>query len=475
MRKRQYKRLISTLMTGTIIAALTALYWFVWTHFYTEKILLHSIPYGSRGQLLAVSIYVILLLVFSGMYSTNKIEVKRIADIIVSQSLAVVFTNVITYFQICLMAHGFINPAPLAGITLCDIVVVILWAVLSKRVYRRVFPAYRMLLLYQGSEPEGVAAKFSGHKDRYAISGRIDVSEGLEEVLSELKNYDGAIMTDQLSAGLRERITMECFERSVPLYLLPSVSDIILSGAGTSNIFDSPVLVCHNCGLRAENVFAKRVLDLVLIIPICIIMLPIMLVIALLIKLYDGGTVFYKQQRLTQDGRVFWIYKFRSMRMDSEKGQAQLAKKHDSRITPIGGVLRFLHFDELPQIINILKGDMSIVGPRPERPEIAEQYCSIIPEFKYRLKVKAGLTGYAQVFGKYNTEPIDKLKLDLYYIQHQNLLLDIELIFKTVSVLFKKDNTEGIESWQTTAADKKSAGEKTEGSEKEKVLSSGRK
>lgn len=459
-------------MAGTVIAALTALYWFVWTHFYTKKILLHSIPYGARGLLLAVSIYVILLVVFSGMYSTSKIEVRRIADITVSQSLAVIFTNVITYFQICLMAHGFINPAPLALLTLCDLLVIIAWAVLSKRVYRKVFPAYRMLLLYEGSEPEGVARKFADHGDRYTISRRIDISNGLGNALLELRNYDGAIITDQISADVRSRITQECFELSVPLYVLPSISDIILSGASTSNIFDSPVLVCHNYGLRAENVFVKRLLDLVLIIPICIIMLPIMLVIALLIKLCDGGTVFYKQQRLTQDGKVFWIYKFRSMYMDSEKGKAQLAKKNDSRITPIGGVLRFLHFDELPQIINILKGDMSIVGPRPERPEIAEQYCELIPEFKNRLKVKAGLTGYAQVFGKYNTEPVDKLKLDLYYIQHQSLLLDIELIFKTVGVLFKKDNTEGIESWQTTAADKKS--EQPE-EEKDTALSAGKK
>jgi len=156
--------------------------------------------------------------------------------------------------------------------------------------------------------------------------------------------------------------------------------------------------------------------------------------------------------------------------MDSEKGKAQLAKKNDSRITPVGKVLRAIHFDELPQIINILRGDMSIVGPRPERPEIAEQYCEIIPEFNYRLKVKAGLTGYAQVFGKYNTRPIDKLKLDIYYIQHQNLILDIELIFKTVKILFEKDNTEGVESWQTTAADKKDAGNQQEQREEKKDL-----
>ncbi len=452
---------MSFLLTFAVIAVLTVLYWVVWTHFYTEQHIMHSIPYGARGQLLAVSIYVVMLVMFSGMYSTQKIETKRIVDITLSQSLAVAFTNVLTYLQICLMAHGFIDPMPLVMLTVCDLVAIVLWAVISKSVYRRIYPAYRMLMVYSGDKPVEVASKFSSRFDRYTISGFVDISNDTPDcVLPMLKDCDAVIISDQLSEQERSELIKLCFERSVPAYVLPSLSDLILRGADNSNIFDSPVVVCQNCGLRAENQFFKRLLDLLLIIPIAIIMAPFMLIIALLIKLYDGGTVFYKQQRLTQDGKIFWIYKFRSMRMDSEKGRAQLAKKNDSRITPVGKVLRAIHFDELPQIINILKGDMSIVGPRPERPEIAEEYCEIIPEFNYRLKVKAGLTGYAQVFGKYNTRPIDKLKLDVYYIQHQNLLLDIELIFKTVKILFEKDNTEGVESWQTTAADTKAEPEK---------------
>ena len=163
----------------------------------------------------------------------------------------------------------------------------------------------------------------------------------------------------------------------------------------------------------------------------------------------------YKQPRLTIDGKVFNIYKFRSMRMDSEKNGAQLAKKNDDRITPVGRVLRALHFDEFPQLINIIKGDMSLVGPRPERPEIAEQYKEIIPEFDFRLKVKAGLTGYAQVYGKYNTTPYDKLKLDLTYIENYSFWLDIKLMFLTFKILFQKDNTEGIDANQITAVKEK--------------------
>ena len=177
----------------------------------------------------------------------------------------------------------------------------------------------------------------------------------------------------------------------------------------------------------------------------CIVTSPIMLITALCIKLYDGGPVFYTQDRLTRDGKVFKVYKFRSMKTDAEKdGVARLAGEHDDRITPVGRVIRKVRIDELPQLLNILKGDMSIVGPRPERPELAAENEKIMPEFRYRLKVKAGLTGYAQVLGKYNTTPYDKLRLDLMYIEQYSLLLDIKLILMTIKILFIPESTEGV-------------------------------
>ena len=176
---------------------------------------------------------------------------------------------------------------------------------------------------------------------------------------------------------------------------------------------------------------------------------PIMLLIALAVKIHDGGTVIYKQTRLTMGGRQFYVYKFRSMRMDAEKdGVARLASEEDDRITPVGKVIRMTRMDELPQLINVLKGDMSLVGPRPERPEIAEEYETWLPQFKSRLKVKAGLTGYAQIYGKYNTTPYDKLKLDLTYIQNYSFLLDLKLLLLTAKILFMKESTEGIETAQ---------------------------
>ena len=177
-----------------------------------------------------------------------------------------------------------------------------------------------------------------------------------------------------------------------------------------------------------------------------------MLIIGLLIK-RDGGTAFYKQNRLTKDGKVFPVYKFRSMRMDAEKdGVARLSTgENDPRITPIGCFIRAVRLDELPQLLNILKGDMSIVGPRPERPEISAQYEKEFPEWNLRLQAKCGLTGYAQVYGQYNTTPYDKLLMDLMYISEPSLFEDFKIMFATVKILFMKESTEGVAEGQVTA------------------------
>lgn len=181
----------------------------------------------------------------------------------------------------------------------------------------------------------------------------------------------------------------------------------------------------------------------------------IMLVIALSIKLEDGGPVIFAQERVTLGGKPFTMYKFRSMRVDAERDGAQLARKGDSRVTKTGKIIRDLHFDELPQLVNVLRGEMSMVGPRPERREFIGEYTKVIPEFAERLKVKAGLTGYAQVYGKYNTGPEDKVKYDLYYIYHYSFFLDLKLLALTVRILFQKENTEGIDADQISAARKK--------------------
>ena len=218
--------------------------------------------------------------------------------------------------------------------------------------------------------------------------------------------------------------------------------------------FDAPVLCVTRSELNPEYAIIKRAFDIVSSGAALIILSPVLLITAAAIHFYDGGPAIYKQVRLTQNGREFTIYKFRSMRVDAEKdGVARLSTgDNDDRITPIGRFVRKCRLDELPQLWNILKGDMSVVGPRPERPEIAKQYYEFLPDFQLRLQVKAGLTGYAQVYGKYNTDPYEKLEFDLMYINNMSVITDLQLMFATFGILFSKESTEGIESGQVTAA-----------------------
>ena len=258
-----------------------------------------------------------------------------------------------------------------------------------------------------------------------------------------------------VNSQCRNGIAKYCKEEDIPGFFLPHVGDVIMQEAQHIQSFDSPVLFVQRSYLRPEYAFVKRAFDIFASLLGIIILSPLMLITAAAVKLYDRGPAIYKQVRLTKDGREFEIYKFRSMRVDAEKdGIARLSSgDHDDRITPVGKIARKCRLDELPQLFNILKGDMSIVGPRPERPEIAEEYYRKMPDFRLRLQVKAGLTGYAQVYGKYNTDPYEKLEFDLLYINHMSVLTDLQLMFATFAILFLPESTEGIEEGKTTALD----------------------
>ena len=230
------------------------------------------------------------------------------------------------------------------------------------------------------------------------------------------------------------------------VYVVPKITDIIIRNGEDITAFDTPLILVAGKGLTIGQRFVKRVEDLVLSIPALILAAPVMAVIAIAIKLEDGGPVFYRQKRATIGGKAFDILKFRSMIVDAEKpGVSIPATDHDPRITKVGRIIRACRLDELPQLLNIIKGDMSVVGPRPERLEHMQKYGEDIPEFYYRLKVKGGLTGYAQIYGRYNTSAYDKIRLDLMYIEHYSLILDIKLILMTIRILFSKSSTEGFD------------------------------
>jgi exopolysaccharide biosynthesis polyprenyl glycosylphosphotransferase len=255
-----------------------------------------------------------------------------------------------------------------------------------------------------------------------------------------------SVLVYDVHSEMRNKIIKFCFENDIRAYSTTKISDILIRGAESIHVFDTPLLLYRNIGLSVEQRFLKRLMDIVISLLMLILTSPFLLISALAIKLYDGGPVFFLQDRCTLGGKVFKIHKFRSMIVDAEKDNTpHPAEERDPRITPVGRVLRATRMDELPQLIDILVGNMSIVGPRPERVEHVEKYTAEIPEFSYRLKVRGGLTGYAQLYGKYNTSAYDKLQLDLMYIQNYSVLLDIRLILLTLKIMFMKESTEGFD------------------------------
>lgn len=440
-KKEQYKRIISFFSAVIILTLTTATFGYVWYEYYASDIIL---PFYRKGNWLLVGVYMILTLLFFKVYGGFKIGYLKRADMIYSQSLSILCVNAVSYLQISLIGRRMMSLMPMLIMTMVDIVIIIGWTWIMTALHSRIYPPRRLIIVYGSKLAENLVSKMSLRVDKYIVSASVKEEEGLEEIKDKLVEYDGVIICD-ISANLRNNILKFCFDNSIRTYISPKISDIMLRGAEEIKLFDTPLLLNRNYGLTFEQRMFKRVFDIVFSAIGFVVALPIMLVIALVIKLYDGGPVFYKQKRLTLDGKEFFVYKFRSMIIDAEKdGVARLASDDDDRITPVGAFIRKVRFDELPQIINIIKGDMSIVGPRPERPELMEQYKKDMPEFEFRLKVKAGLTGYAQVVGVYDTTPYDKLKMDLMYIESYSLLLDLRIMLMTLKIMIfpSKNNSD---------------------------------
>lgn len=474
--QEQYKRLIRAAFCLTLLCIFAILFWRVWRGYYS---LLMETQYWRKGHWMVLTFYLFWVFLLPKIYGGWRVGYLRVFNIIYSQSLGLIMTNTLMYFLVVLLTKHFENPLPLLEMTVWQFLTIVIWSVISTRMYRRTYPPRKVLLIYSEHPAMGLMKKISSRTDRFEIGEMIyissssgeDTSRGdgscgtkeengnnesgkIVEIKQKIEKYEGVVICD-IPSHERNQILKYCYGKGIRSYTTPKISDLIIRSAESQHMFDTPLLLSRNNGLSIEQQFVKRAADILLSSVALIPALPIMAVVAFFIKAEDRGSVIYKQKRLTLNGKEFYVYKFRSMREDAEKdGVARLAGENDDRITKTGKILRAIRFDELPQLFNILKGDMSIVGPRPERPEIVSEYLKEIPEFDYRLKVKAGLTGYAQVYGKYNTTAYDKLKLDLMYIQNYSLSLDFEIMMKTVQILFMRESTEGMEEGQEIALTK---------------------
>lgn len=450
--REQFKRLI--MFWSSIIIVLVQVLIFAWLWYGHYKDLM-TVQYFRRGNWAIIGLYGILVYFFSKTFGALKVGYLRTWDVLYSQVLSVLCVNFIVYIQMELMGNWkFLhNFEPIIFMTMLDLTAVFVWAILMRFVYAKLFPPHTMLFVHGKISPKAMLDKLGTRQDKFHIEEMINISEGIDKVLERINEYD-VILVGDIPAHERNVFIKYCFYNSKRCYCIPKISDIMIKSATNIDLFDTQLQLFRNQGLTVGQAFIKRLIDIIVSAAGCVIASPIMIIIALCIKLYDKGPVFYRQERLTFEGTPFMIYKFRSMIVNSEKKGARLASQHDDRITPVGRVIRRLHFDELPQLFNIIKGEMSIVGPRPEREEIYEEYEKEIPEFRYRLKMAAGLTGYAQVYGKYSTVPYDKLKLDLTYIENYSIWLDFKLMLLTVKILFQKEKSEGVDDKQTTAIKK---------------------
>lgn len=424
-----------------IVLAIT--YYIVWRIKYDVK----AMPnYNGNGKYVLILVYAFLNFILFSYSDGFKFGHLKLTDVTISQWISMFFLNTITYFQISLIANRLLSFVPMILLTGLDIVITFILSYIFTAIYQKHTIPKQMIMIYGKDNAPMLKRKMDSRVDKYQIKCMMSCDEySYDDIVKVIGDYDAVVIND-VDAQIRNDLLKYCYKNSIRTYSVPKLSDVIYSGSEDIMLFDTPLKLIRGRGLTPAQRFSKRAMDLVM----CFIaMIPssfIMLIVALAIKIEDGGAVFYRQKRVTRDGKEFDILKFRSMIENAEAdGKPHPATENDARITKVGKVIRALRIDELPQLLNIIKGDMSIVGPRPERVEHCKMYGEQIPEFEFRNKVKGGLTGYAQVYGKYNTTALDKLRLDLMYIENYSFALDIKIILMTVRILFKKESTEGFE------------------------------
>lgn len=436
---------IIKIMDAGLVTVPFALCWYL---YYAKHI---ASPFYAKGDYLVVALFFVLFVIFGRVYDAFLMSMQRISEIVYAQFLAAAVSDFIMYIVIWLLSKHLPNIMPGVAALIGQVILAAVWAYNAHHAYFKIFPPQATAVIYDTRQGmEKLIGKY-GLDSKY----KVVLTATADECIANLAMLDGVstVFMSGIHSHDRNVILKYCVENNIGTFVIPRIGDTIMSGAYPMHMFHLPMLKVGRYHPQPEYLFIKRLLDIVISAVALVVLSPIFLVTAIAIKATDHGPVFYKQIRLTKDGKEFGILKFRSMRVDAEKdGVARLSSgDHDDRITPVGKVIRACRIDELPQLLNILRGELSIVGPRPERPEIAAQYCDEMPEFSLRLQAKAGLTGYAQIYGKYNTTPYDKLVMDLMYIAHPSIVEDLKIMFATVKILFMPESTEGVSEGQTTA------------------------
>ena len=400
----------------------------------------------SRTLGITVSTFIVVGLLFLSVYGTYDVGRKKSKPLAYSLSLAVICTDIITYLQIMIMrANTNIHEFRFRGVKylifaiIIQIVIIIIFSYGGNGLFFTIHEPEKCCVITSCQESlDTIAYAIGRFRKQYRIDSIVDYR--CTDIEPYIKGSDTVFIYD-IPAERRLMIMRLCYKHKVNVYFNPYLEDIMEVNAKHYVLDDVYLFNKNNKTLTMEQRIIKRLLDIGLSLFLGVLTSPLWICGAIAVKLYDGGPVFFKQKRATIHGKEFDVYKLRTMKVNVENYSA---KKDDDRITKPGAILRRTRIDELPQLLNVLKGDMTFVGPRPEMIKNVQNYTAELPEFRYRLRVKAGLTGYAQISGKYNTTPRDKLIMDMMYIEQFSVLRDIQLILQTAVVLLKSDSTEAF-------------------------------
>ena len=411
-----------------------------WTLYYEPR----TTTVGSKQVSVLVMITFFFICYYFGQrLDCFRVSILQIRDVIFGEVLATMITDVIMYILIWMLSIHLPNLIPGLITWGGQCVIGVIWAYVMHQSYFSTHPPLRTIVIYDERMGMENLIHTYGLEKRFNIKTVYPV-ESIMDKLEVMEEFDAAFLCG-IHSRERNIILKHCINHKIKLFMIPRIADVMMRGSEQIHMLHLPILKTQRYKPSIEYQIIKRTMDIVVSGIATIVLSPLFLITAIAVK-SDGGPAFYKQKRLTKDGKVFEILKFRSMRVDAEKysGAVLSAGENDPRITKVGRIIRACRLDELPQLLNILKGDMSLVGPRPERPELQKEIEKEVPEFGLRLQAKAGLTGYAQVYGKYNTTFYDKLLMDLMYISKPNILEDFTIMLATVKILTSKESTEGV-------------------------------
>ena len=431
----------------------------VWAYYYNSTV--YPMKY-LLGMAFSTVLYGILYMFLCNLYKGFRIASNQIGETVFSQFLGFAIADFFLYLQGCLIRNTILNIVPGALTVLMQIMGTAMIVSITKRYMRSHMQPKDIIIIYgRGTKEEEICAFEQRLLQKYAhlfhITKHINERDIAFCMTKEIQKTH-TVLLYEVTHHTRKKVMKYAIAHKKTLYFTPTIEDITLQGCTEKHLLDTPLQKYNYVYEKPTEYTGKRAFDVTFALFLLILTAPFMLLSAILIKVEDHGPVFFKQKRCTKGGREFEIIKFRSMIVDAEKYGVTPCTENDDRITKVGKFIRATRLDELPQLFNILKGDMSFVGPRPERVEHVEQYTAELPEFAYRMRVKGGLTGYAQIYGKYNTSAYDKLRLDLLYIENQSFFMDLKMILLTLKIMFVAESTEGFDEEKSKTMQEVTAG-----------------